>query len=410
MTECDLYLHSKRKRLSDMMDNENLPFDKYKPADLASIIGQQGEKSSMNKLKFWLQDWNKNHLNLNNSVSKPAKCGTSLDNGAWAKCVLISGPPGVGKTMTAHLVCKELGFDVVEMNASDNRSKKKMVEFLPDSLSTTSVATLITERIVNNKRVLMLDEIDAITGNEDRGCIAELTKSIKTSRVPIIVLCNNRQDQKIRSLLNHCFDLRFTRPRVEQIKAFMLSICFKEKIQIKPEAMTELIVGCGQDVRQVLNHLSMVRAASGGADGGRMEAWQAKKEAEISKKTSIKMEPWDVCKKVFNKEDHKTMSFCDKSDLYFYDYNLAGLFVHENYLSSKPAGADGHKLMECVSKAADSISQGDIVEKEIRSGMNWSLLPTAALFCSVMPGEYMSGLSICIILQVYLIFLFKCIF
>ena len=380
--------------MSDMMDNENLPFDKYKPGDLASIIGQQGDKSSMNKLKFWLQDWNKNHLNLNNSLSKPAKCGTSLDNGAWAKCVLISGPPGVGKSMTAHLVCKELGFDVVEMNASDNRSKKKMVEFLPDSLSTTSVATLITEGIVNNKRVLMLDEIDAITGNEDRGCIAELTKSIKTSRVPIIVLCNNRQDQKIRSLLNHCFDLRFTRPRVEQIKAFMLSICFKEKIQIKPEAMTELIVGCGQDVRQVLNHLSMVRAAGGGVDGGRMEAWQAKKEAEMGKKTSVKMGPWDVCKKVFSKEDHKTMSFCDKSDLYFYDYNLAGLFVHENYLSSNPAGADGHKLMECVSKAADSISQGDIVEKEIKSRMNWSLLPSAALVSSVMPGEYMSGLSI----------------
>jgi len=173
----------------------------------------------------------------------------------------------------------------------------------------------------------------------------------------------------------------------------MMSVCFKEKIQIKPEALTELITGCGQDVRQVLHHLSMVRAAGGGADGGKMEAGQAKKEAEMSKKTSIKMGPWDVCKKVFNKEDHKTMSFYDKSDLYFYDYNLAGLFVQENYLSSKPAaaGGDKKKLMECVSKAADSMAQGDLVEKGIRSGMNWSLLPTAAVFCSVMPGEYMSG-------------------
>ena len=37
--------------------------------------------------------------------------------------------------------------------------------------------------------------------------------------------------------------------------------------------------GCGQDVRQVLHHLSMVGAAGGGADGGKMESGQAKKEA-----------------------------------------------------------------------------------------------------------------------------------
>merc|ERR1719318_2278279 len=37
------------------------------------------------------------------------------------------------------------------------------------------------------------------------------------------------------------------------------------------------------------------------------------------------------------------------------------------------------------------MAQGDLVEKGIRSGMNWSLLPTAAVFCSVLPGEYMEG-------------------
>ena len=44
-----------------------------------------------------------------------------------------------------------------------------------------------------------------------------------------------------------------------------------------------------------------------------------------------------------------------------------------------------------MSQAADSIAEGDLVERGIRSGMNWSLLPTAAVFCSVLPGEYMSG-------------------
>ena len=329
---------------------------------------------------------------------KPAPWGAANDNGAWAKCALLSGPPGVGKTTTAYLVSKELGYDVVEMNASTTRNKRMLAEVVTDTLHNTSLACMMGKGNENSgvtsKRVLLMDEVDGMAGNEDRGGVAELINLIKSSKVPIIAMCNDRNHQKIRSLVNHCFDLRFSRPRVEQIKAAMMSVCFKEKVQIQTEALSELIVGCGQDVRQVLHHLSMVKA--GGVEGrGKMEADQAKKEAAMSKKTSIKLGPWDVCKKVFNKEDHKTMSFFDKSDLYFHDYSLAGLFVQENYLQAKPAAAnrDKKKLMQLVSKAADSMAEGDLVEKEIRSNRNWGLLPIAAVFCSVLPGEFMSGQS-----------------
>ena len=39
------------------------------------------------------------------------------------KAVLISGPPGIGKTSAAKIVCRTLGFDVLEVNASDSRGK-----------------------------------------------------------------------------------------------------------------------------------------------------------------------------------------------------------------------------------------------------------------------------------------------
>ena len=47
--------------------------------------------------------------------------------------------------------------------------------------------------------------------------------------------------------------------------------------------------------------------------------------------------------------------------------------------------------MLLTSKAADSIAMGDLCEKAIRSQNAWSLLPTEAIFASVIPGEYMSG-------------------
>lgn len=84
------------------------------------------------------------------------------------------------------------------------------------------------------------------------------------------------------------------------------------------------------------------------------------------------------------------MSFNDKSDLFFFDYNIAPLFVQENYLKVKPNCKDS-EVLERMAKTADSLSMGDMVEKKIRSNMAWSLLPTQAVFSSVLPGEYMEG-------------------
>jgi replication factor C subunit 1 len=40
------------------------------------------------------------------------------------RAVLISGPPGIGKTTSARIVSINEGFRVVEFNASDTRNKK----------------------------------------------------------------------------------------------------------------------------------------------------------------------------------------------------------------------------------------------------------------------------------------------
>lgn len=69
---------------------------------------------------------------------------------------------------------------------------------------------------------------------------------------------------------------------------------------------------------------------------------------------------------------------------------MAPLFVQENYLKVKPK-CDKSELMKRISLTADSLSIGDLVEKKIRTSQAWSLLPTQAIFSSVLPGEYMEG-------------------
>ncbi|XP_030643880.1 replication factor C subunit 1 isoform X2 [Chanos chanos] len=364
--------------------------DKYRPRSLKNLIGQQGEQSCANKLLRWLQNWHKHHGN--NAKAAPARFGKfgGKDDGAGFKAALLSGPPGVGKTTTAALVCEELGYSYVEMNASCTRSKNSLKEVIAESLNNTSIKDFYTgaSQTVSTKHVLIMDEVDGMAGNEDRGGIQEMIGLIKQSKIPIVCMCNDRNHQKIRSLANYCFDLRFQRPRVEQIKGAMMSIAFKEGLKIPPPALNEVILASNQDIRQILHNLSMWSAKD-----KVMTYDQAKADAKNARK-DMKLGPFDVCRKVFaSGEETAHMSLIDKSDLFFHDYSLAPLFVQENYVHVRPAAAGGNLKSHLVllSKTADSICDGDLVDRQIRSRQTWSLLPTQAIFASVLPGELMRG-------------------
>lgn len=57
--------------------------------------------------------------NAKSGFKKPGKDGMGI-----YRAVLISGPPGIGKTTSAHLMAKQAGYNPIELNASDARSKK----------------------------------------------------------------------------------------------------------------------------------------------------------------------------------------------------------------------------------------------------------------------------------------------
>ncbi|XP_012236348.1 replication factor C subunit 1 [Bombus impatiens] len=354
--------------------------EKYRPKTMKQILGQQGDKSNAKKIHTWLMNWHKNQ----SGQVKHTRPGpwAKDDNGAFFKAALLSGPPGIGKTTTVQVVCNELGFDLIEFNASDTRSKKLLQEEVSELLSNTTIKNYFKDvkSKPSSKHVLLMDEVDGMAGNEDRGGLQELITLIKSTDIPIVCICNDRNNPKMRTLSNYTFDLRFPKPRLEQIRGAMKSMCFKENIQISNEDLDRLIESTNQDIRQVINHLALFVGQTGS---------QEKNEKKHINK-DLRLGPWDVVKKVFSVEEHKHMSISDKSNLFFHDYNIAPLFVQENYLMVIPQ-VPKNELLGRVAESAESIALGDVVEKSIRSNNAWSLLPIQAYYSSVIPGTAMSG-------------------
>lgn len=105
------------------------------------------------------------------------------------------------------------------------------------------------------------------------------------------------------------------------------SICFKEKMKLPTESAQQLIISTDHDIRQIIHQLQLIHASSTG--GGSL----------YNPEKDLRFGPWDVCRKVFSAFEHRQMSIQDKSNLFFQDYNIGPLFVHENYLRWTPAAA-----------------------------------------------------------------------
>jgi len=60
----------------------------------------------------------------------------------------------------------------------------------------------------SKKSVIIMDEVDGC-GSSDRGGISALIQVIKNTKTPIICICNDRQNRKLQSLINHCFEVKF---------------------------------------------------------------------------------------------------------------------------------------------------------------------------------------------------------
>ncbi|EUB57702.1 Replication factor C subunit [Echinococcus granulosus] len=405
---------------------QELWVEKYRPRTRKELVGQNGAASPANRLYAWLSSWQEDYATgrkaKSYSSAPPWAVGGSSDTGAWARAALLSGPPGVGKTSTASVVCAELNLATIEMNASDTRSKRSLQEEVVQALDMRSLSGSFdlssAKTLALTSHVLIMDEVDGMAGNEDRGGMLELIGVIKTSKVPVICLCNDRQSPKwpiekgslpesslvglidlslwsqsqIRSLANYCLDLRFHRPRVEQIKAAVLSMACREGVNVSSAALNEIISASNHDLRQVINSVQMWCM---NGDHHKTDVAEADITANAAAAyKNLRLGPFEVIRKVFATNiDGKPVSFTEAMDLFFQDYSLGPLFVQENYLNVRPVAANGNpqQTLDLLAEAAVDIAQGDIVSRVVQSTGGWSLLPTQAVFASLRPGRLLRG-------------------
>jgi len=179
-------------------------------------------------------------------------------SGQTKKAALIYGPPGTGKTATVQFAARKLGYNLVELNASDVRTKDALMERVYPASRSRS--------LYNERNVILLDEIDGLHRRQDTGGASAILKLIRDTETPVVLVANNPWEPSLRDIRGRSEMFKFTRLRKDLIIKRLTATAAKLGLSVNEMVLEGIAERARGDMRSAMADLQAL--ASGGATPG----------------------------------------------------------------------------------------------------------------------------------------------
>ncbi|MED6250580.1 hypothetical protein ATANTOWER_031513 [Ataeniobius toweri] len=312
------------------------------------------------------------------------------------KVALLSGPPGLGKTTLAHVIAKHAGYNVVEINASDDRS----AEVFQKRIDT---ATQMKSVLGSNERpnCLIIDEIDgapaaainillSVLNKKDghggeAGTDTAKKKKKKESILlrPIICICNDLYVPALRPLRQQAFLLVFPQTQPSRLTQRLAEISSQQGLKADTGALMSLCEKTDNDIRSCINTLQFlhgrglkqldsrtIQSVSVGQkdqNKGLFSVWQEIFQLPRTKRKRIGegFEEAPGSGSGFQRFQH-ILHLASSSG----EYEKVSLGLYDNYLSMRVRDPN----LQAVCEALDWLTFSDRLNQVILHGQNFSLM------------------------------------
>ena len=213
--------------------------EKYRPKTLADVVGNP---KAVGELKAWAESWIR---------GKPSK-----------RAVVLKGTPGVGKTTSAEALANDMGWGILEMNASDQRTGDaiRSVALRGAYSNTFSDSGGYLSASEGGMKLIVLDEADNLFGNADRGALPVINELIKSTRQPVILIVNDFYglSKKSAAIKNDTLQITFLNPSVISMSKALKKVAAAEGVDITDDAVKAIATNANGDMRAAVRDLESV--------------------------------------------------------------------------------------------------------------------------------------------------------
>lgn len=230
--------------------------EKHRPKTLDGVLGNP---SAVANLRDWAASW--------------------ADGPPEKRAAILSGGPGTGKTTAALALAAEMGWDIVELNASDVRNAESVERIVgrAASMQTFGLDGFLSTKH-GKRKLILFDEADNLFGSNDRGGAGAIVRVIQSAGQPILLTVNDfyettRRSPALRSL---ALKVEFRGVQTGTMVKRLGEICAAEGVSVPPEALKRIAETARGDLRAALNDLQSVAqglasvdAAAGALHDGR---------------------------------------------------------------------------------------------------------------------------------------------
>ncbi|MBI4441383.1 replication factor C large subunit [Candidatus Woesearchaeota archaeon] len=273
------------------------------------------------------------------------------------RAALLHGPSGCGKTASVHALARELGYELLEVNASDTRNAESLQTILGSASKQRS--------LFGTSKIILVDELDGLSGMHDRGGVGALVKLIEESAFPIILTTGDQYDRKIASLKTKCEALAFTSIPIAALVQLLARIAIKEGIRADEAMLRALARRAGGDARAAILDLQTLAGTS--------QTVTAEGIATIGERTQIES-MMQALMKIFKTTDVPVAAAA--LDTVEEDEQEIMLWIDENLPKEYRNPSD-------LARAYDALSKADVFSSRIRRWQYWRLLVYVRMFLSV---------------------------